>query len=201
MFRRNALHRLAIAAAACLIAAAFASCRQGMYNQPKYEPYEESDFFDDRRSARPLIEGTIARGYLREDDHLYRGRVGGQPAESFPFPIGEDVLKRGRERYDIFCAACHGFTGTGDGMIVQRGFPPPPSFHDDRLRKAAPGHYFDVMTNGFGTMYSYATRVSVEDRWAIAAYIRALQYSQNAPAAALPPNVRKDLEDAHVATK
>ncbi len=170
------------------------SCRQDMHDQPKYTAYKSSDFFADRRSARPLVEGTIPQGHLNEDELLYTGRVGGQPATVFPFAVDEPLMRRGRERYDIFCSPCHGLTGEGDGMVVQRGYRRPPSFHVDRLRQAPPGHLFDVMTNGFGAMPDYAAQIPVRDRWAIAAYMRALQLSQNATVAQLSPDAQGRLK-------
>lgn len=168
----------------CLIAVA--ACRQDMHDQPKYEPLELSDFFDDRRASRPVLEGTIARGHLRLDSHLYTGKVNGKLVTTFPFPVTMDVLKRGQERYNIYCSPCHGMSGDGQGMIVQRGMRQPETFHSQRLRDIQVGHFFDAMTNGFGAMYSYSDRISVNDRWAIAAYIRALQLSQGATLAELP---------------
>lgn len=156
------------------------ACRQDMHTQPRYNPEAASTFFDDGRSERPVIPGTVARTQLRTDEAFYTGKVNGVEVNSFPFPITQKVLARGRERYNIYCTPCHDRVGNGQGMIVQRGFPPPPSYHIDRLRQAPVGHFFSVMTNGYGTMYSYAERVSPEDRWAIAAYIRALQLSQDA---------------------
>ena len=164
-----------------------------MHDQPKYTPYKAADFFPDRRSARPPIDGTIAQGHLKEDELLYTGRVAGQPAAVFPFRIDEATMRRGRERYDIFCSPCHGLTGEGDGMVVQRGYRRPPSLQVDRLRQAPPGHMFDVITNGFGAMPDYAAQVPVRDRWAIAAYLRALQLSQGAAVAELSPEVRGQL--------
>jgi mono/diheme cytochrome c family protein len=172
----------------------FASgCRQDMQVQPRYNPYDASNFFGDSRSARPTVPGTIARGQLHLDELLYAGKVDGKDAEVFPFEIKRADLNRGRERYNIYCSPCHDVTGSGRGMIVLRGFPQPPSFHIDRLRQAPPGHYFDVMTNGLGVMYSYAARVSPEDRWRIAAYIRALQLSQQATMADVPAAERANL--------
>jgi mono/diheme cytochrome c family protein len=165
-----------------------------MHDQPKYTPYKPSDFFADERSARPLVEGTIARGSLQDDELLYAGRVGGQPATVFPFAIDEAAMRRGRERYNIYCSPCHGLSGEGDGMVVQRGYRRPPSFHDDRLRQAPPGHIFDIVTNGFGAMPDYAAQIPVRDRWLIAAYLRALQLSQHAPAAELPPQLQGQLK-------
>ena len=179
---------------AALVLLTCAACRQDMHDQPKYTAYKASDFFADRRSARPLVEGTVAQGHLDEDELMYTGRVGGQPATQFPFAIDAAVMRRGRERYDIFCSPCHGLTGEGDGMVVQRGYRRPPSFHIDRLQQAPPGHLYDVMTNGFGAMPDYAAQIPVRDRWAIAAYMRALQLSQNATVAEIPPDARGRLK-------
>jgi hypothetical protein len=182
-----------------LLAAAFllcASCRQDMQDQPRFRPFRPTSFFADGRSERPLVPGTVARGHLDEDDLLYRGVVDGKPAEVFPFPITADVLARGRGRYDIFCAPCHGRVGDGDGTVVERGMRRPLSFHDDRLRKAPPGQLFDAITNGFGTMFDLADRIRAEDRWAIVAYVRALQRSQDATIADVPPAEREKLARA-----
>jgi mono/diheme cytochrome c family protein len=157
-----------------------AACRQDMHDQPKYIPLRQSTFFADERSARPLVTGTVARGQLRDDTLLYTGKVDAADATVFPFPIDERVLRRGQERYDIFCAPCHARTGEGDGMVVRRGYRRPPSYHDERLRTAPVGHYFDVITNGFGAMPDYAAQITAADRWAITAYIRALQLSAHA---------------------
>ena len=165
-----------------------------MYNQPRYNPLAPSDFFADGRSARPAIPGTIARGQLDDDPHLYTGRVDGALVTMFPFPVTRDVLERGRQRYSIFCIPCHDGVGNGNGMIVRRGFRQPPSFHIDRLRQAPVGHYFDVITNGLGAMSDYAAQVPVRDRWAIIAYIRALQLSQRATPADVPSDVLKQME-------
>ena len=180
--------------AVALVLLATAACRQDMHDQPKYTAYKPSDFFSDQRSARPIVEGTIAQGQLYEDELLYTGRAGGQPATAFPFAVDAALMRRGRERYDIYCSPCHGLTGEGDGMVVQRGYRRPPSFHTDRLREAPPGHVFDVISNGFGAMPDYAAQVAVRDRWAIAAYMRALQLSQNATAAQLSPDVKGRLK-------
>jgi mono/diheme cytochrome c family protein len=169
------------------------ACRQDMHNQPKYIPLRESTFFSDARSARPLVAGTVARGQLHEDTLLYTGKIGGADATMFPFRVDERVMARGQERYDIFCAPCHGRTGAGDGMVVRRGYRRPPSYHDDRLRAAPAGHYFDVMTNGFGAMPDYAAQIPAEDRWAVVAYIRALQLSAHAAVADVPPADREKL--------
>ena len=169
-----------------LCLAATAACRQDMHDQPRAEPFEESDFFGDRRSVRPAVEGTIPRGHLRLDEHYYTGKIDGALAATFPKPVTIGMLKRGQERYDIYCAPCHSKTGDGLGMIVQRGMIQPESFHSQRLLDVEVGHYFDVVTNGFGNMYSYEERIDPADRWAIAAYVRALQMSQGANLAELP---------------
>src|SRR5215213_9852022 len=193
-----------------------AGCRYDMQDQPKIKPLRESTFFSDRLGSRQPIEGTIPRGYLRENTELYTGKKsqgsgaatasatpaqqriaapeqqppGGQAnsfpddVDTFPIPVTKDVVLRGRERYNVFCSACHGMTGNGDGMIVRRGFRRAASFNDDRLRQAPVGHFFDAMTNGWGAMPAYAPVIAVQDRWAIAAYIRALQASQQNTSAA-----------------
>lgn len=173
-----------------------AACRQDMHDQPKFIPLRGTDFFADGRSARPLPEGTVARGQLRADTLLYSGKIDGADTTVFPFPIDEKVMARGQERYDIYCAPCHGRTGDGDGMVVRRGYRRPPAYHDERLRSAPIGHFFDVMTNGFGAMADYAAQIKVEDRWAIAAYVRALQTSQHATMADVPAAERSRLEQA-----
>ena len=177
----------------CLISGVMlllAGCLGNMANQSRYEPLEVSQFFTDQRSERPLVDGTVSWNYPVNDTLFTTGKnPDGTLSEDFPFPVTLDVLKRGQERYNIYCSPCHDYTGNGQGMIVQRGFSAPPSFHTDNLRQIPVGHFFDVMTNGFGQMYSYAYRVSPADRWAIAAYIRALQFSQYANIKDLPPDV------------
>lgn len=183
-------------------------CRYDMQDQPRYKAHKQSDFFGDGKAMRDLPEGTVARGKLREDKDFYTGKkqnAGGAAAapaaapattdgdgsgntlvasfpdaiEEFPVPITAELVNRGEERYRVFCIMCHGPVGNGDGMIVRRGYPKPPTYHDDRLRNAPVGHFFDVITNGWGKMNSYASMVPVADRWAIVAYIRTLQISQN----------------------
>lgn len=173
---------------------AFSACRQDMHDQPKYEPLEKSTFFGDERSARPIVEGTVARGHLRDNPEYFTGKTGDQFIANFPLAVTEELVQRGQQRYNIFCTPCHGILGDGLGMVVRRGFKKPPSFHIDRLRKSPPGYFYDVMTNGFGVMSSYAEQVPVKDRWAIAVYLRALQLSQNAPLDVLPEEKRKELE-------
>jgi Cytochrome C oxidase, cbb3-type, subunit III len=166
-----------------------AGCRQDMHDQPKFKPLAKSDFFTDLRSSRPLVEGTVARGQLHENTYLYTGTIGNgaTPGNYMPFPVTREVLSRGRERFNIYCSPCHSRLGDGQGMVPSRGFAKiPPSFHIPRLQKAPLGYFFDVMTHGFGIMPDYAAQIQPEDRWAIVAYIRALQLSQNAPAADIP---------------
>lgn len=169
-----------------LSVAALAGCRQDMHNQPKYRGLRASAFFDNGSSARPLVDGTVARGTLQEDEAFFTGKVGTATVKELPFPIDQQVLDRGQERFNIYCAPCHDRTGSGRGMVVQRGFKQPPSFHIDRLREADAGHFFDVMTNGLGAMPDYRTQVDARDRWAIVAYIRALQLSQHAATSDVP---------------
>jgi hypothetical protein len=186
----NSSARLLALTAAVLLA----GCRQDMHDQPKFIPLRESGFYGDHRSARPIVEGTVARGHLDDDDLLSAGKVDGQDATVFPFPVTAEVMARGQERYNIFCAPCHDRTGRGNGMVVRRGYRQPPSYHIDRLRQAPVGHFFDVMTNGFGAMPDNRAQVPVRDRWAIIAYIRALQASQHSTLDAVPPEERKSLE-------
>jgi mono/diheme cytochrome c family protein len=178
---------------ACLAVFAAAGCRQDMHDAPRYEPLEASTFFADGRSARLPVANTVARGQLHEDTLLYEGKINGQLANEFPMPVTAEVMARGQERFDVFCSPCHGRTGQGNGMAVQRGFRAPPSYHEERLRNAPVGYFFDVMTHGFGAMQDYAASVPVADRWAIAAYIRALQFSQNATVSDVPVERQPDL--------
>ena len=161
-----------------LITLAGVSCRQDMHDQPKVEMYEASGMFAYDQGSRQPPRGTVARGRLVEDDLLYTGKVDGNDSPVYPFPVTAAVLERGRDRYNIFCAPCHAPSGTGDGMIVRRGMRTPPSFFEDRLMQSPPGYFFDIISNGFGAMYSYASRIPVEDRWAIVAYVQTLQFSR-----------------------
>ncbi|HLX85843.1 MAG TPA: cytochrome c [Terriglobales bacterium] len=163
-----------------------AGCRLDMHLQPYYRTMAKSDFFADNRSARLPVDGTVARGDLHEDTYFYTGKIGSNPGDFMPFPVTKEVLERGRERFDIYCAPCHGRVGDGDGFIPSRGYKRPPSFHIDRLRKIPIGYFFDVDTNGFGVMPDYSAQIAPRDRWCIAAYIRALQLSQNASAGDVP---------------
>ena len=185
--KQSALAATTLAALALVTTA----CRQDMHDQPKYKANGESKFFADHRNNRPLVPGTVAREHLDEDDHYYRGRIDGKLADTFPIAITADVLKRGRERYSIYCQPCHSPMGDGNGIAVQRGMKRPPSYHIERLQKASPGYVFDVITNGFATMYSYAERIPVADRWAIVAYVQALQQSQNTSAKDLTADEQK----------
>jgi cytochrome c553 len=190
------MHRaraLLLIVAGCL---ALAACRQDMHDAPRYEPLEASTFFEDGRGSRTLVAGTVARGTLREDEHLYQGKIDGELTNIFPMPVTMELMARGQERYNVFCSPCHGRTGQGNGMVVQRGFRAPPSFHEERLRNAPVGYYLDVETNGFGAMPDYAAQVPVADRWAIAAYIRALQLSQRATVDDVPADRRAELDRA-----
>jgi mono/diheme cytochrome c family protein len=170
------------------------ACRQDMRNDSRLKPLQETAFFADRNSSRPLVRGTIPRGGADQDEFYWTGQIAGHLVKGFPSPVTAEQLNRGRERYNIYCSVCHGITGKGDGMVVQRGFPPPPSLHEQRLRDAPEGHLFNVISNGYGAMYSYGSRVDPEDRWAIIAYIRALQISQNSGLANVPPGLRTELD-------
>ncbi len=157
------------------------ACRIDMHVQPRQNPLSRSDFFSDQRSARPPVEGTVARGQLHEDSYFYTGKIGNNPGDLMPFPVTKEVLERGRERFNIFCAPCHSRLGDGNGFVPSRGFArKPPSFHIARLQKAPLGYFYDVMTEGFGIMPDYASQIPPQDRWDIVAYVRALQLSQNA---------------------
>jgi hypothetical protein len=167
-----------------------------MHVQPRYNPYDPTDFFNDGQSARMPVAGTVPRSDLTmgPDELLYTGKVNGEVATGFPFPITREILDRGRERFNINCSPCHGLAGDGDGMIVQRGFRRPPTFHDDRLRNIPVGYFFQVITNGFGVMYPYGYRVTPRDRWAIISYIRALQLSRQVSINDLPPAEQEKLQ-------
>jgi hypothetical protein len=171
-------------------------CRQDMHNQPRYKPLAASEFFADGRSARPVVEGTVARGHLHIDQARYTGKENGEDVTEFPFPITKADLVRGQERFNIYCSPCHSRFGDGNGMVVRRGFRQAASYHSEKLIKAPVGHFFDVMTNGFGAMPRYASRVEPDDRWRIAAYIRVLQLSENATIEDVPPDQRPALENA-----
>jgi mono/diheme cytochrome c family protein len=171
---------------ACAAVMSLAGCRLDMQVMPYYRPLSQSNFFADKRAARPIIEGTVARGELDSDSYFQTGKIGATDGDFMPFPVTAEVLARGQQRFNIYCSPCHSEVGDGNGMIVQRGYQRPPSYHIDRLRKAPIGYFFDVITNGYGKMPDYAAQVTTRDRWAIAAYIRALQLSQGATKADVP---------------
>jgi mono/diheme cytochrome c family protein len=169
-------------------------CGQSMSDQSKRGPLERSAFFADGQSSRPPVPGTVAQGQLRTDELLYRGTLGREPSDVFPFPVTREILVRGRERFDIYCSPCHDRTGYGNGIVVQRGYARPPSYHIERLRRAKPGSLFDVITRGMGAMPDYGSQIRAQDRWAIVAYVLALQESQNARPEDIPSKELKLLE-------
>ena len=177
------VRRVGVPFLALLAVLVLAGCRQDMQDQPRFKPLAKSDFYPDLRSARPPVEGTVARGEFHEDSYFYTGKMGDSPGDYMPFAVTQADLDRGRERFNIYCAPCHSRTGDGNGMIPQRGFRHPPTYHDERLRKAPLGYFFHVITEGFGAMPDYASQIPPRDRWCIVAYIRALQLSQNATVA------------------
>lgn len=188
------LRKTAILLATLLVSV---GCRQDMHDAPRIDPLEPNAFFEGGRSAQQLIEGTVARGWLREDSRMYEGKdASGAFIDALPVALDADLLARGQQRYEIFCSVCHDSTGGGRGMIVRRGFQEPPPFVDERVAGMPIGYYFDVMTNGFGVMSSYASQVPVADRWAIAAYIRVLQVSQQSKLADLPAAMQAAFQDA-----
>lgn len=177
-------------------------CRQDMHNQPKYVPYRSSEFFQDGLSERQQVVNTVARGELHEDAYLYTGKVGTKEGDRFPFPITQAVMERGRERYDIYCSPCHSRVGDGNGMIVKRGYRQAANFHDQKYATQTVGHYYDVISHGSGAMPDYAAQIEPADRWAIAAYIRALQYAQNGTMSDVPADQRGQLKDqSEITTK
>jgi hypothetical protein len=180
------LHKLLAFGSLLAFVVVAAGCNPEMRNDSKVRPYQENDFFRDKRASRPLVPGTVARDHLRIDQVKYAGMENGEPVRTFPMPVTKEMLERGKDRYNIYCSVCHAEDGYGRGTAVQRGFPEPPNYHQDRLRRAPVGHFYDVITNGYGVMYGYWDRIEPDDRWAIVAYIRALQYSQAVRAADLP---------------
>jgi mono/diheme cytochrome c family protein len=178
-------------------AAVLSGCRQDMHDQPKYKPFQQSSFWPDQRSSRPLVDGTVARGKLKTDTKLWKGRnADGSFVNELPVPVTRDLLLRGQQRFAIYCTPCHGRAGDGEGMVVQRGFKHPPTYHSDKLRQQPVGYIYDVITNGFGAMASYASRVPMQDRWAIVAYVRVLQFSQNATIDDVPEADRAQIQTA-----
>ncbi len=179
-FSKNAANSVCGVLSAGLALSLLAGCRQDMHNQPKFVPQRGTDFYADGRSSRPQVDNTVGRGQLRSDTYFYTGMVGGKPGDTMPFPVTVAVMQRGQERYNIFCTPCHSRVGNGAGMIVQRGYRPAGNFHTPRMQADPLGHFFDVISNGYGAMPDYAAQIGVADRWAVVAYIRALQLSQNA---------------------
>lgn len=190
---RAVLRRTAFCAAALACFAAMAGCRQKMADQPRVQVHSHFGFFPDDRGSRPRIEGTVARGQLRDDEMLFTGKVAGQVTEVLPMPVTKELLLRGQDRYNVYCAVCHDYTGQGNGMIVLRGYAQARAYTADNVLTAPIGHFYDVMTNGFGLMPSVAHQVPVRDRWAIAAYVRVLQLSQNATLEDVPADERARL--------
>ena len=203
MLRKFPTDRLLTSA---LLLAALGACRQDMHDQLKMEPLEETTLFEDGRASRHPPKGTIPRGHLKSDRHLHYGREAlttptdgpddgstGELVNALPYPVTKPMLERGQERYNIYCAPCHAQTGNGDGMIVRRGFSKPPSLHDDKVKNAKLGHLYDVIRRGIGSMPAYATQIPVNDRWAIVAYIRALQLSKSAKLDDVPAAQRPNL--------
>jgi mono/diheme cytochrome c family protein len=183
-----------------VVLASGVACRQDMQDQPKYVPLRPSDFFGDARSERPLLDGTVARGHLNDDVALYTGRgADGKYVKDFPISVTKEVILRGQDRFNIYCTPCHDRLGDGNGKVVRRGYRHPPSYHIDRLRQVENGYLFDVITNGFGAMPDYSAQVQTVDRWAIVAYIRALQLSHNASVNDIPAQDRAKLDQAPAA--
>jgi mono/diheme cytochrome c family protein len=178
-----------------------AGCRQDMHDAPRYEAFEASSTFADNRASRTPPVGTVARGWLRDDEALYTGKIAGVPVEEFPFAIGHDELARGQQRFNIYCTPCHGRVGDGNGMVVQRGLRQAASYHQDRLRQERNGYFFDVITNGFGAMQGYAEQIPVRDRWLIVAYVRTLQLSQHASVEDVPADRRGALDATPATTQ
>ncbi len=173
------------------------SCRRDMQDQPKYKPLQQSRFFPDGRSARPIPANTIARGEMNDDDAVHSGEANGTPLDVIPIPVNIALLHRGQDRYNIYCSPCHGYVGDGDGMVARRGFRAPADFHTERLREVPPGYIFEVITDGYGAMGDYKSQItSPQDRWAIVAYVRALQLARNATVNDVPPGMRSRLEAA-----
>jgi hypothetical protein len=192
--RHGAFRKGALIAGALVLVFAGAGCRQDMHDQPKYIPLRPSSFFADGRSARPFAEGTVARGHLEDDVLFYTGKgPDGKPSDTFPFPVTKSVIERGQQRFNVYCSPCHDRTGYGLGMVVRRGLRHPPSYHTDQIRGRSSGFLFDVITSGFGAMPDYAAQIEPGDRWAIVAYVRALQLSQHAAVTDLSPEERAQL--------
>lgn len=198
------IRRLTSLTIATVAVALLAGCHTDMWHQPKLKAQSASTFFADGKSDRPPVANTVPVGYLRDDEVLYTGKIGNKPVVQLPMPLTRELLQRGQERYNVFCSPCHGKVGDGQGMIAQRGLAlrrPPATFHTDRLRGMPVGYFYDVITNGFGVMYSYASRIPPEDRWAIAAYVRVLQLSQYAKTGELTPEDLRKLQENATSTE
>lgn len=182
--------RILLGLSAGLLFSLVSGCQiqQDMARQPKNKPLTPTSFFEDGRSERPLVENTVARGSLADDDLFVS-----KDSNAFPLPLTPALLSRGQERYKIFCTPCHGLQGDGNGMVAMRGMKHPPTYHQDRLRQVPNGYLYDVVTNGFGAMLGYSAQIPPADRWAIIAYVRALQLSRNAPVSELSPALRAKL--------
>lgn len=194
MSSNDPLRRLAVAMVCCPHLVVLAGCKQKMSEQPRAETYEKAEFFSDQVSARSLAEGAIPRGHMPQETELHTGKRDGTFVNGFPMRLNEQLLLRGRDRFNAFCAPCHDRAGTGRGIVVQRGFRAPESFHTARLRDLSEGYLFDVVTSGFGRMPAFSTQLGLRDRWAVVAYVRALQLSQNATLADVPAESRATLE-------
>lgn len=198
------MRRLTSLTIATAAVALLAGCHTDMWHQPKLKAQSASNFFADGKGDRPLVANTVPVGYLRDNEALYTGKVANKPVAQLPLPLTRELLQRGQERYNAFCSPCHGKAGDGQGMIAQRGLAlrrPPATFHTDRLRGMPVGYFYDVITNGFGVMYSYASRIPPEDRWAIAAYVRVLQLSQHARTNELTPEDLRKLQENTTSTE
>jgi len=198
------MRRLTSLTIATVAVALLAGCHTDMWHQPKLKAQSASNFFADGKGDRPLVANTVPVGYLRDNEALYTGKVANKPVARLPLPLTRELLQRGQERYNVFCSPCHGKVGDGQGMIAQRGLAlrrPPATFHTDRLRGMPVGYFYDVITNGFGMMYSYASRIPPEDRWAIAAYVRVLQLSQHARTSELTPEDLRKLQENTTSTE
>lgn len=188
--KRSPFHLVAVT----LLIVAVSGCRRDMQDQPRYKPLRASRFFADSRSARPIPAGTVARDELNDLDVMHTGLANGVFTTQFPMPVTRQLMVRGQQRYNIYCTPCHGFLGDGNGMIAKRGFKWPADLHTDRLRNAPPGYLFQVVSNGYGAMPAYKSQIEPHDRWAILAYVRALQLSRNTPIADVPAEARTELE-------
>jgi mono/diheme cytochrome c family protein len=188
--------RMSRAAGLLLLALVSVGCRQDMHDQPKYSPLEKSGFFADRRASRPIPAGSVARGLLKDDTRFHTGMVNNRPITEMPVPVTAELLKRGQERFNIYCVPCHDATGSGEGMIVRRGMKRPTSYHTERLRTAPVGYFYDVITNGYGAMYDYSAQIEPADRWAIVAYIRVLQRAQSGTINDVPPDQVSSIKPA-----